>query len=159
MATVREQNLPIASSLTTSDYFRIVNGNGASERASAAGILNDIAALQGSIGVEEILMTRVSINGAFNILAWSCYRIGKRVFISVEAQLSSYVAGNLYTFATFPSDLAPTKFHAMSGFTTDANYAPKGIVTTYIDTSRTMKISAQNTTGAYWFMNGSFEIS
>lgn len=159
MATIREENLPVAESLTTSDYFRIVNGNGASERASAAGILNDISALQASIGVEEIAQTRVSINGAFTILAWSCYRIGKRVFISVEAQLSSYVAGNTYTFATFPSDLTPTKFHAMSGFTTDSGYAPKGIVTTYIDTSRTMKVNAQNTTGAYWFMNGSFEIA
>lgn len=159
MATVREQNLPIASGLTTSDYFRIVNGNGASERASAAGILNDISALQGSIGVEEILQTRVSINGAFTILAWACWRIGKRVFLSVEAQLSSYVAGNTYTFATFPSDLAPTNFHAMSGYTTDSNYAPKGIVTTYIGTDRVMKVNAQNTTGAYWFMNGSFEIA
>lgn len=159
MANIKESDLTIANTLTTADYFRIVNGNGASERASAAGILNDISALQASIGVEEIAQTRVSINGAFTLLEWSCYRIGKRVFISVEAQLSSYVAGNTYTFATFPSDLTPTKFHAMSGFTTDSGYAPKGIVTTYIGIDRAMKVNAQNTTGAYWFMNGSFEIA
>ena len=96
MANIKESDLTIANTLTTADYFRIVNGNGASERASAAGILNDISALQASIGVEEIAQTRVSINGAFTLLAWSCYRIGKRVFISVEAQLSSYVAGNTH---------------------------------------------------------------
>ena len=46
MANIKEKDLPVSGSITTSDYFRVVTGTGASEKASAAPILNAISALQ-----------------------------------------------------------------------------------------------------------------
>lgn len=101
--------------------------------------------------------SQITVGSAWTVLQKRAVKIGNRVYFWIEANTSSYTYPYVYNFATFSNAIKPKYMNAFTGHTTDGSFTPKGILTFYTD-GTTLKVSAQNNAGAYFFVNGSYEI-
>ena len=107
----------------------------------------------------EDVSSQFTFGGAWTALLKKAYKVGNLVFFQLEATTSTYVANTDYTIATIASGYRPNGNIIGNGYTTDANYAPKAVVSVRGDSGGNIKVNASNTTGAYFFLTGWYVIA
>lgn len=80
------------------------------------------------------------------------------VSYAIEAQVGTYVANYRYALATIAEGYRPRYTTFGTGYTTDANYNPKAVVSVNAEAGGGLAVRAQNTTGNYFFVSGWYKI-
>lgn len=101
---------------------------------------------------------KITMGGAWTPVYKHAWLVDGIVYFNIEAQVSSYQANYQYTIATIAAGYRPRTTVAGQGHTTNGSYSPQSIVNVMAGHDGALKVSAQNTSGEYFFVSGWYRI-
>lgn len=128
--------------------------------ADALGITTTLSDGTGGGGGGDFtdITEHLRLGGAWEEIIKKAYISNGIVFYSIEAHTGTFVSNYQYTIATFDAGYRPSANTIGQGYTTDGGFAPKAVVSVLTKSNGAIQVSAQNTNGAYFFVNGWFNI-
>lgn len=129
--------------------------------AEALGItttLSDGSGGGGGGGDFTDITERFTLDGAWTQIYKEAHISNGIVSYAIEAQTNTYVANYRYALATIAEGYRPRYTTFGTGYTTDANYNPKAVVSVNADAGGGLAVRAANTNGNYFFVSGWYKI-
>lgn len=129
--------------------------------AEALGItttLSDGSGGGGGGGDFTDITERFTLGGAWTQLYKEAHISNGIVSYAIEAQTNTYVANYRYALATIAEGYRPRYTTFGTGYTTDANYNPKAVVSVNAEAGGGLAVRSSNTNGNYFFVSGWYKI-
>lgn len=101
---------------------------------------------------------RFTLGGAWTQIYKEAHISNGVVHYAIEAQIGTYVANYRYALATIAEGYRPRYTTFGTGYTTDANYNPKAVVSVNAEAGGGLAVRSSNTNGNYFFVSGWYKI-
>lgn len=107
----------------------------------------------------EDISDKITVGAAWTPQVVVAYKLGNFVFFSIEAGAGTVVANTQYTVANIAAGYRPDKNIPFSGHSTNANFAPQGIVNAFVWTNGDITGRTNNAQGNFFFISGFYKIA